>query len=43
MKLISRSFIYAILCDQQKIFLDPFLCNFMRPKTSDNDFSRENK
>ena len=21
-----------------KIFLDPFLCNFMWPKTSDNDF-----
>ena len=25
------------------IFLDPFLCNFMRPITSHNDFSREKK
>ena len=25
------------------IFLDSFLCNFMRPKTSDNDFSKKKK
>ena len=34
---ISREFFFSNE-NNIHVFLDPFLCNFKRPKTSDNDF-----
>ena len=31
----------TFLCKQKEIYLDPFLCNFIKPKTWENDFSKK--
>ena len=43
MAIIKLTLIEITFLSKKNIFLDSFLCNFMRPKTCDKDFSREKK